>query len=206
MAIDGETDMSGERPGFPDIPTLKWDDDNASHSLRALFEAVQDDAQVQIDWYEDKSKPKRWFSFALRIFAILLAILGGLCPIVGEIDGIGLDRIGYVLFALAAGCVVFDQLFGVSSGWMRFMSAHLELKAGLDRFRLDWVALDARVKDGKPTIESVQVHIDLLQDFNAFVHDTVQKETGTWVAEFRSSLQELTKFVRAKARPRGRRR
>ena len=195
--------MSEERPGFPDIPTLKWDDDNASHSLRALFEAVQDDAQSQIDWYEDKSKPKRRFSFALRIFAIMLAILGGLCPIVGKIDGINLDPVGYVLFALAAGCVVFDQLFGVSSGWMRFMSAHLELKAGLDRFRLDWVELDARVEDGKPTIEDVQEHIDLLKEFNAFVHDTVQSETASWVAEFRSNLRELTKFVRAKRRPRG---
>ena len=195
--------MSEERPGFPDIPTLKWDDDNASHSLRALFEVVQDDAQAQIDWYAKKSKPKRRYSFALRIFAIMLAILGGLCPIVGEIDGINLDPVGYVLFALAAGCVVFDQLFGVSSGWMRFMSAHLELKAGLDRFRLDWVELDARVKDGRPTIEDVQEHIDLLKELNAFVHDTVQSETASWVAEFRSNLRELTKFVRAKGRPRG---
>ncbi len=200
---EGEGDMSEARPGFPDIPTLKWDDDNASQSLRALFEAVQDDAQVQIDWYAQKSKPKRRFSFALRIFAIMLAILGGLCPIVGEIDGIGLDRIGYVLFALAAGCVVFDQLFGVSSGWMRFMSAHLELKAGLDRFRLDWVELDARVEDGKPTLEDVQEHIDLLKAFNAFVHDTVLSETAGWVAEFRSNLRELTKFVKAKRRPPG---
>ncbi len=195
--------MSEERPGFPDIPTLKWDDDNASNSLRALFEAVQDDAQSQIDWYADKAKPKRRFSFALRIFAIMLAILGGLCPIVGEINGIGLDRIGYVLFALAAGCVVFDQLFGVSSGWMRFMSAQLELKAGLDRFRLDWAELDARVEDGKPTLEDVQEHIDLLKAFNAFVHDTVLSETAGWVAEFRSNLRELTKFVKAKRRPPG---
>ena len=63
--------------------------------------------------------------------------------------------------------------------------------------------LDSRVKDGRPTADDVEQHIELLKEFSAFIHDTVQKETGTWVAEFRSSLQELTKFVKAKGRSRG---
>jgi hypothetical protein len=48
---------------------------------------------------------------------------------------------GYLLIALAGGCVALDRFFGYSSGRIRYTTTALALEKSLDEFRLEWAAI-----------------------------------------------------------------
>ena len=58
---------------------------------------------------------------------MLLGIAGGICPLLpmSTTEHALVISLGYVFFALAAGLVLLDQVFGFSSSWMRFTTARL---------------------------------------------------------------------------------
>jgi hypothetical protein len=113
----------------------EWDNSNPTRSLAQAYEWAVRNAQEMINWYGKGRLPKRRGSQWLRTFAIILAAIGTLCPLVDaatqdnqkislgviEIALSQLGQWGYVSMALVAALISYDKVFGLSTGWMRYM-------------------------------------------------------------------------------------
>jgi hypothetical protein len=202
---------SGGNAGSPnDFP--QWDDEDPKGSILRWYGATVRQGENAIDWYKRKQRVKRFGSRLFRYVAVVLVATGALLPLL-SIQGLD-QRVpflkalspqwGYVVFAAAAGCVFADKLFGLSTGWIRFIKTQLTLEAALTELRYDWLALFAKLSGDTLTQEQIQALIQRLKTFVVFVHAQVQQETEAWVLEFQSSLADLEKVAQVRtdaARP-----
>lgn len=161
-------------------------------------EAVAE-AQKYIQWYEKYRRNQRIASQLLRGLAILAVAVGTLCPLLDaalKSTVWVLGQWGYVAFALAAAFVGADKFFGVSSSWMRFMLASLDLERALKEFQVTWMILTAELQGRQLTTEQFQSSLKVIQAFTLRVHEIVKQETQLWIAEFQQSAAELEKWAK----------
>jgi hypothetical protein len=179
MAIDN---------GFPD-----WDPSDTAKSLTLLYKWTVKTTESRIAWYDGSRKPKRAGSQWLRVFSILFAAIGALCPLIDATkifgDEILLGQWGYVSIALAAAIVGYDKYFGLSTGWMRYIVTQLSLEKALKGFQYDWIILNAQEAN-------TSVLIQRIKDFSLQVESLVKQETDAWVLEFQSNVTELEKVLK----------
>jgi len=84
-------------------------------AIAKVFSYVEDNAAASISWYARRKLGKARASRCLRALAIVLAVVGGLIPIIyGIYTQAWIAQLGYALLALAAGAVAADRYFGVS--------------------------------------------------------------------------------------------
>lgn len=187
--------------------TLSWKESEIDASLTQLRQYVENEAQRQIDWYHAKRKVKAAISTGLRFVAILLVVLGGLVPIVkatltpDTVKRIGFDfgQTGYLLIAIAAGCVFMDRFFGYSTGWIRYITTALALEKSLEEFRLEWARHVAKLRGGPPDEMQLDQLILTCESFSLAIRSQVEQETKAWVAEFESNLAQLERDLQASA-------
>lgn len=178
------------RPGT--TPQGWADEAQAIELLRAWAE---DRATEAIEWYLRDKQPKRWASRLLRAAAVLFAVTGGVLPLIsGSIHGINPD-LGYVSLAIAAGCVAFDHFFGLSSGWIRDITAIQALQGLLARFHLDWARWQATqagaVTSHDDPTSGTTTALDLITGLIADVTSVTEAETAQWIADFTTSIAAL---------------
>lgn len=198
------TGRSSGLTGQGDIPLLPlgklaWDAANVESSLAALFSQSTDTAQSAIKWYLKAKRPSQIMARVVRGLSILLVTLAGIIPMLSQ----GFNRIqpiwASVALGLAAAAIVLDRFYGLSSGWMRYITTELHLRQMLHDFQLDWEAGRATWKGAPPTHEQVQRAIAVCRAFVSQVDGLVRDETNLWVAEFQESLKQLDDSVKAKA-------
>ncbi|MEO3813495.1 SLATT domain-containing protein [Sphaerisporangium sp. B11E5] len=173
----------GDLPPLPRPEVEQWVDPGMA--LDDLRDWAEGRALELIDWYARDKKVRRVASRALRAGAVMLAVAGGVSPLVFR-EGAGAN-LGYVFLALAAGCVAFDHFFGISSGWMRDIAALMSLRGRLTRFHLDWAAWQAEGTGPDRTAGGLAL-------IDALVTDVVrisERETAQWIAEFDNSMASL---------------
>ena len=176
---------------------LRWTGEQAAESLAALCLELEGAAGEFIDWYDRKGKPRKVASNFLRTAAVLFAVVGSICPLLGTVGRFDVVRVGYVLFAFAAGVVILDQALGISSGWTRFMLAELELRRALVLFRIEWAGLDAaRGRHGNVSELNPEPYLKVLHAFGGLIYDIVERETGAWSGELRQNLERLKRFAK----------
>lgn len=181
----------------PKVSAIGWGDEEAGETLRFLADEAEALARGKIAWYLRKKEAKKRLSLWLRASAIILAVAGGVCPLIGgSIGGIQFIRLGYVLLGAGAGLTLFDSLFGASSSWMRFVSAAQQLEWAVDRFRMTWSTSLAQVADGRFSSEEKVKTLSLLSAFVNEIHSIVADETNVWIGEFQSGLARLERNVR----------
>jgi len=171
-----------------------WNNDDQPGSVTTLYEWVIGKAQAQIDWYDGKRIPEKKRAQQIRVCALILATLGGLCPLLSPLfstNGTFLPTFGYVFVALSAAAVAFDKLYGFSRAWMRFAGAQLSLEIFLKEFQFDW-----RVLQSKPF--SVEASLEMLKKFTANVDDIVKQETNIWITNFKNTIDKLEEKLKAK--------
>jgi hypothetical protein len=151
--------------------------------LRTLYGYAIAAAERNINWYRTKKRPKEHLSRILRCAALLLAIVGGLCPLLPEISKIDPGRYGYILLAAGGGLLLFDKLFGLSSSWMRFIAAAQEIEALLDTFRVDWASEKTKLIAPAATSGN-DPRFQLIKEFLANMHAVIERETNEWKLEF----------------------
>lgn len=186
---------------------LSWKAPDIDDSLTVLRHYVESEAQRQIDWYHAKLKVKASVSMALRFVAILLFVLGGLVPIVKatmtpeSVARLHFDfaQTGYLLIAIAAGCVGMDRFFGYSTGWIRYITTALALEKSLEEFRLEWVRHIAKLRGAAPSEGELDGMILTCETFSLAIRCQVEQETHAWVAEFESNLAQLERDLQARA-------
>src|SRR5262249_37156125 len=101
----------------PAISAEDWHDPVAV--LGRLRSWAQQHTTEAIRWHLRDKQAKRAGSRLLRAAAVILAVAGGLIPLLAGDAGRGPNpKLGYLLLALSAGAVAFDHFFGLSAGWM----------------------------------------------------------------------------------------
>jgi hypothetical protein len=196
-------DRSAKVPAPENITTASWDPTEwksipAAEAIHTLFEHTNAGAQSAAAWYEARKRRKAAGSSALRWLAIVFFVLGGLAPIIAGLlpDGWKLmtTQAGYLVLGLAAGFLAFDRFFGLSSGWIRYMTTLAAIERLRADFAFDWTA---RLQ-GTAIDEAAKLSfLERAQTFRRAVLDLVDKETAAWVAEFQTSLADLEKAVQA---------
>jgi hypothetical protein len=187
----------------------KWKAEKAEDAIHHLFEYVTGGAVVTVGWYGRAKSRKALVSRGLRAVAIVLFVLGGLTPIVASLVGGGaadaaasnkltltVTQAGFAALGLAAGFLAFDRFFGMSSGWIRYMTSLGSIERLRAEFLFDW----AKLLENTPAPIDTAHKLEFLvraQAFQKAVFEVVDKETAAWVAEFQSSIADLEKAVQA---------
>ena len=191
----------------------------AIEQLKLLADRIEERAIGTIHWYlKKKSAPQRWSQWA-RGFAILLATLGGMAPLIsgamppnGSVNALSLDRFGYLFIAAAAAILMTDRFFGFSSSWMRYMTAQMALQRALEKFQLSWGVWQIQVgNNGSGGAAAVALPaelannaVTLLLNFQAEISELVYREFQLWITEFKEQLANLQSAVsKGKDRQRG---
>lgn len=164
--------------------------------LRELRTWAEHEAEDAIEWYLNDKRLKRRGSRVISALTILLAVAGTLIPLASVVSGGPPQGWGYVLLALAAGCKGFDHFFGLSSGWMRDITAAQALRAELNDFRMAWAAEGLRAADGAASGDTLdpaalERRLALLTSLVEAVRRQVESETAEWLNEFRATAQQL---------------
>jgi hypothetical protein len=150
-----------------------------------LFRHAESAALAAIDWYLWKKTIKSRWSRGLRALAIVLAVCGGVVPLVHAADArLIAPEWGYVILALSAGCVLLDRYFGFTTSWMRYMRAQSRLHRALVLAQADWTAAMCRPADGK---ELMAVIRELIQATG----EVLENETDDWASELSEQAERL---------------
>lgn len=165
--------------------------------LDQLREWAEGHAEDSIAWYLRDKAVRRKISRVLRGCAILLGVAGGVVPLASAARSASDGSWGYVLLATAGGCLAFDHFFGLSSAWMRDISAAQAIQRGLTEFRLDWAATVLPAADpggsGAPASDVLRRREALIRTLVMRTADLVEAETGEWLSEFRSNIGDLNR-------------
>lgn len=157
-------------------------------SLRAWAEQEAEDA---IEWYLEDKRLKRVGSRVIRSLMIVLATTGTVIPLVGAATGGEIQSWGYVFLAAAAGCKGFDHFFGLSTAWMRDITAAQALRGKLNEFRLAWSQELLRDVTGEPEQAVIERRMKLIGGLVGKIRAQLESETADWTAEFQAGLQQL---------------
>ena len=181
----------------PDVTVEKWNDQ--ARALDQLATWAESRTVDTINWYLRDKKVKRWASRGLRAASIVFAVAGGVLPLISSsTHGIN-PNLGYVLLAVAAGCIAFDHFFGLSTGWMRDIVASQSLQGKLARFHLVWARWEANYghaltsSSAEAAAEARELALDHIDDLVGEVNRVTESETMQWVAEFSSAVAALRK-------------
>ncbi|HEV7897715.1 MAG TPA: DUF4231 domain-containing protein [Planosporangium sp.] len=181
----GDLDLVG-------FPLLTWSRSEIRHSLDELYAWGERLAADAIGWYMTEKRRKARWSRKLRAFALVLATAGAAVPVAALGAGRpAAGNWGFLLLALAGGCVAYDRSFGYSSSWQRYMATATSLRSQLVEYQAAWakemVAMAAREPDRTDAVRL----IDFVRTFAWNVNDTIRSETEAWLVEFHTRLTEL---------------
>lgn len=173
----------------PEIAAEQWRDQG--QALDRLRGWAEDRAVETITWYLRDKQARRWSSRLLRAAAVVLAVAGGVMPLISGSGGGVSPSLGYVFLAVAAGCVAFDHFFGLSAGWMRDIAALQALQSRLARFQLDWARWQAAQAGADGAAVDVTAALDLIDELVTGVAQVTEAETAQWITDFTSSVAAL---------------
>ena len=184
-ASSGHTDFGTEE--------FYWDPAAPEQSLQRAYAYETDFARDKICWYFVEAKkheaPSKW----IRALALVLFVLGGLCPLVhatGRVKEWGLPSWGYVCIALAAGVFYWDRIQGESSTWRRDTLTWLAMRRVLRDFQYDWVLS----QEGE-----ISARGEKLKAFRQKVESIIENEAKVWGAEDEQTLNEMAGQLSAQA-------
>lgn len=186
------------------ISQLPWDSEHLSESLEKLYQFTVAEAQRSEDWYWKNSQQKKKWAQFLRVFTIVATALGGIIPIIVQIFGT-LDKSwlspawASVLIALGATALGLDRFFGFSSGWIRFVTTALNIKAWISEFQYDCEIDRVAWKGQAPDYKQAQAAIVKSAAFAQKISTAVQEETRSWVEEFQNALKALDQELKDQA-------
>jgi hypothetical protein len=173
-------------------------------AAETIFEDAIKQTDEAIRWYTKAKRTKATLSRWLRGAAIFAGILGGLAPIFAamatampaDTDAPDFQLLitqgGYVAVGIAAGLLAFDRFFGLSSGWIRYMTAMTTIERLRLEFILDWARL--RREAGQQV--DVLKMLDRAVMFRKALYQVIEDETSKWVSEFQAAMKDLDQYVR----------
>jgi hypothetical protein len=142
---------------------------------------------------KEKGSAARW-SRGLRFVSVLLAVAGGIVPLVHAArPSIVNAEWGFVLLGLAGGALALDRLFGWSSSYSRYMSAAFAVQHALASFEASWVLEMSRLGGSPPSVSQLEGLLRVISDFGDVVITLVEDETASWATDLTTQLARLEK-------------
>lgn len=183
---------------------VMWDSADVMESLRKIRKTVEEDAGKAIVWYWKNKGWKCRLSRAIQFFALFLAALAGIAPIIVQVlkgatvpipASFDSGAIASLCIGIAAALLGLDKAFGFSSGWTRYVLTATSMNKLLYEFRMDWVALIA-VTNAAPTPEQQAGLIQRAKEFVLSIQGMVMQETKDWATEFQSNMAQVEKDLK----------
>jgi hypothetical protein len=185
-------------------PPVDWSKDKIADSLQAIFEYCMETSDQAIRWYVDSRRGKRFWARATRLGAIILAALAAMLPTIDELISslVGFEiRAGWsvLLLGVVGVLLLLDRFFGLSTGWIRYITSELQLRQIAQEFHMDWEAGRSELGDNDPDDQYVKKMLDLCRAHITLVNKLIRDETQAWKCEFESALKQIDEFSKAKA-------
>jgi hypothetical protein len=150
-----------------------------------------------VSWYmKEKASAARW-SRGLRVLSVLLAVAGGLVPLVhaARPSLIGAEW-GFVLLGSAGGAQALDRLFGWSTSYTRYVSTAFAVQRALAGFESQWVQEQARLAGRPPAGDEIDALLRIAAEFTDRVLALVEQETASWAGDLKEELTRLERSAR----------
>jgi len=170
---------------------LAWDEKNAIASLSEVFDAVDDLATAEVQYYYRRRLTRALISSLARSAAWLLGSIGLLLPLIaGSVPDSykELGQYGYVFLAGAACFLAANSLFGGTTGHVRFVITQLELERLITKARIEWCAFKT---EATADANSTQRGFELILAYASDLHASTISETIDWS---KTTLAELAKY------------
>lgn len=178
----------------PRLPDIDWD--KKLSGINELADWAEGNAREVMEWYLLEKKRKARWSRNLRLLAAVLVTLGGAIPLAAlTANRPVLGNWGFVLIAVAAGCLAYDRFAGYSSAWLRYMATATILRAQLIEFQLLRCRLMAALRGSEPPADDIMEMVDAVRSFIRATNESIQGETESWLAEFNANLSDLKSQV-----------
>ncbi len=179
-------------------PFPVWEDSNPEQSIQAIYNWTIDKVKRDAEWYLTNRRSNKSLSRFIRTSSIFLAALGTLCPLADSLSlkifkNITFSQFGYIFFAIAASLFLFDKFFGLSSGWMRYISTHMAINKLIDEFQYEWLILNQPTA-GEPFAQR-KAKLEKMKNLCTQVNELKITETNLWISEFQSNMAQLDKFI-----------
>ncbi|BDD11761.1 hypothetical protein FUAX_41930 (plasmid) [Fulvitalea axinellae] len=185
-----------------------WNADRLpEHEKDYIFETyreLMDRWRKELDWYYKRSRTHRLKTKAVKNLAVILVGLAVLSPLLSDVaehlgvtiatpeKGMGYT-LGYVCFAFASAALLFDNVFGFSKGWIRYMTAKQKLDAELMRMRH---RIQQKMVDTSVAPERlVQELLDIFHDTDHRNQQILMEETTQWSADMIKDYEHLKQAV-----------
>jgi hypothetical protein len=212
--LDGPAQRDPQPPGTVAVP-------GNVEELRAIVTAK---AMDTLRWYGAARRRKKTWARGIRLSAIVLFSIAGLVPVLHSTGLIptakaqlvllpnGADaqqlslafdwtQLGYLAAALATAFLGLDKFFGLSSGWVRYITSELALEKMIAEFQVAWVAGLAAATSEADQRQLERHRLELLKGFSGSIAQLIESETQQWAAEFQGALSTLESTARHERQP-----
>lgn len=179
---------------------MAYDWTNPSETLETIKGNILTSMKTEEEWYAKYRKYHSFYSRTIRIFSIVLFAFGILWPILSA--NLPSDKkpkidIGYISLAIGGLLLLLDKYLGISSGYVRFFIAELDIKKNTQDFIENWDIETAKASTPL-TQENILALLGLVKAFRQAVFTTIQVETGAWATEFQTQTGELYELFKQK--------
>jgi hypothetical protein len=184
-----------------DFITENYDWTKPKETLDKMKDKIITAMEKEQDWYVTFRGIHSFFSRTIRLFSIVLFALGILWPIIKTqfLELKPTIDIGYISLAIGGLLLLLDKYLGVTSGYVRFYIAELDIKKNTFDFIENWNIESARVDTTKTiTPENIIVFLNLIKSYRQAVFTIIQLETSSWATEFQSQTGELYELFKQK--------
>ena len=187
---------------FPDWDLTSWRITIPADAPQQIFNRAQTYASQTLTWYLTNKNRKASIASLIRAVSIVLAILGTLAPVLSGLSDdtklrLQFTQWGVVSIALAGGLVLADKSFGVSGGWIRYVTTAAQIQTARESFNYDWAAtmLQLPPPPGPLDAKTIILLLEKSHTFASAVRDLTEKETQAWAADFQASLTSLQTLI-----------
>ena len=170
-------DRTAEFPG--------WDTGDVAGSLHRYRAYIEAGALRSLAWYWRSKRTVRLLASGLQYARVVLMALAAILPIIGQLVGSAVlsnALLVCLLVGASAALQAADKHLGVSSAWVRYVTAATQIRRSLEEFRMDWVLLLAKTAD--PAKEA-EAFLQLARRFHLGVEALVSQDTQAWATQFR---------------------
>lgn len=185
-------------------PELKWDDfadRPTSEALPKIYAHVDAFSTSLRGWYWEAIRGRRLGSTTARGASFFLAAAGVIGPLAAALPWttdvsyrLWCTQAGVIALTLAGLARLCDQVFGWSSGWLRYITTVTALERLTRQFHLDWAGMLVGSTPG--TLDALKKPLfDLAARFEADLLKRQSEETDGWVSEFNTSMAALQTMI-----------
>lgn len=179
---------------------MVYDWTKPNETLELIKTSILASMKIEENWYIEHRRWHSIFSRTIRVVSILLFAFGILWPILSanfSIESKPRVDIGYLSLAVGGLLLLLDKYLGISSGYVRFYIAELDIKKNTQEFIENWNVESAKAATPL-TIENILNLLNTIKVFRQSVFTTIQVETGAWATEFQTQTGELYELFKQK--------